>query len=124
VAPLNWRGFGQRSTRVRAAFRRLLESGRLLAARAPRNASGDGRRLLGYLQSEPGPGLIELFAARHRVLADQFVTHYPLEATDLGYVDVRSLGYIQADAPLTGVLGNTGAGVPWASRFGLSARIG
>ncbi len=125
AAPLNWRGFGQRFTRLRATFRRLLEIDQLLVARAPRKATdGNPQRLLGYLQSEPGPGLIELFAARHRVLPDQFVTHYPLEATDMGYVDVRSLGYIQADAPLTGALGRKGDGVPWASRFGLAARVG
>jgi hypothetical protein len=125
AAPLNWRGFGQRSARLRATFRRVLESERLLVARARRKAPGrNGQRLLGYLQSEPGPGLIQLYAARHRVLPDQFLTHHPLEATDMGYVDVRSLGYIQADAPLTGALGNKGVSVPWASRFGLAARVG
>jgi hypothetical protein len=125
AAPLNWRGFGRRSARLRATFRRLLESEHLLVQGARRKAPDrNEQRLLGYLQSEPGPGLIELFAARHRVLPDQFVTHHPLEATDMGYVDVRSLGYIQADAPLTGALGNRGVSVPWASRFGLAARIG
>jgi hypothetical protein len=125
AAPLNWRGFGQRSARVRATFRRLLDSRRLLVSPGRRKSSDqNGQRLLGYLRSEPGPGLIELFAARHRVLPDQFVTHHPLEATDLGYVDVCSLGYIQADAPLTGALGSKRVGVPWASRFGLAARVG
>jgi hypothetical protein len=125
AAPLNWRGFGQRSARLRATFRRLLESERLLVAPGRRKTSDrNGQRLIGYLRSEPGTGLIELFAARHRVLPDQFVTHYPLEATDMGYVDVRSLGYIQADAPLTGALGSKGVGVPWTSHFGLAARVG
>jgi hypothetical protein len=39
-------------------------------------------------------------------------------------VDVRSLGYIQTDAPLTGALGSKGVSVSWASRFGLAARVG
>jgi hypothetical protein len=42
----------------------------------------------------------------------------------MGYVEVRSLGYIQADAPLSGALGSKGVGVAWASRFGLAARVG
>jgi hypothetical protein len=124
AAPLNWGGFGRHAARLRATFRRLLDSGRLLVAR-PRRKPPDRneQRLLGYLQSEPGPGLIELFAARHRVLPDQFVTHHPLQATDMGYVDVRSLGYIQAVAPLSGALGSKGISVPWASHFGLAARV-
>jgi hypothetical protein len=124
-APLNWRGFGPRSARLRATFRRLLDIERLLLAGARRKGPDrNGQRLLGYLRSEPGPGLIELFAARHRVLPDQFVTHHPLEATNMGYVDVRSLGYIQADAPLTGALGSKRVAVPWTSRFGLAAGVG
>lgn len=124
AAPLNWRGFGRHSARLRATFRRLLDSGRLLVAPPRRkHPDRDGRQLLGYLQSEPGPRLIELFAARHRVLPDQFVTHHPLQATDMGYVDLRSIGYIQAVAPLTGALGSKGISVPWASHFGLTARV-
>jgi hypothetical protein len=125
AAPLNWRGFAKRSVRMRATFRRFLEIGPLLAAGVRRRArQRSPQRLLGYLQSEPGPGQIEIFAARHRVLPDQLITHHPLEAANMGYVDVHSLGYIQADAPLTGALGSKGVGVPWASRFGLAARVG
>ncbi len=125
AAPLNWRRFGQRSARLRASVRRSMEINRLLAARARRKVPDrESRRLLGYLQSEPGPGLIEIFAARHRVLPDQFLTHDPLEAANMGYVDVRSLGYIQADAPLTGALGSKRVAVQWASRFGLATGVG
>ncbi len=42
----------------------------------------------------------------------------------MGYVDVRSLGYIQADAPLTGALGSKRVAVQWASRFGLATGVG
>jgi glycosyltransferase involved in cell wall biosynthesis len=135
AAPLNWRGFGTRAARARSSLRRTVDCQRLLLARVraalPRRpaqralpAGEDQRRLLGYLQSLPAPGFVELFAASHIVLPDQFLTLQPLEAITMGYVDVCSLGYIQADAPLTGRLDGQGAAVPWASRFGLEAHLG
>ncbi len=133
VAPLAWRGFAPTSVRVRASLRRTTESravplARLESAlrrpvrgRAPKLGQIE-RRLIGYLQPEPAPGLIELFAGRHRVLPDQILTHHPQEAANMGYVDTCSLGYIQAVAPITGKLGSQSVAVPWASRFGLAAR--
>ena len=56
------------------------------------------------------------------MLDDQFLTHHPIEATDLGYRDVAALGYIEAAAPFTGRLGGRRGAIPWASRFGLAAR--
>jgi glycosyltransferase involved in cell wall biosynthesis len=135
-APLAWRDFAPFPVRLRASARRTLECPGLLMARA-RSALVRGRlkrralpppdgeqRLLGYVQSEPGSGLIELFAARHRVLPDQLLTHHALEAYNMGYVDVCSLGYIGAGAPLTGTLGSQEVPVTWAARFGLIARRG
>jgi len=133
AAPLAWSGLAPLPVRLRASIRRLLDCPVVLLT-AARAASARGRRtsrrrerkgqLLGYLQSEPGAGLIELFAARHRVLPDQLLTNDPREAYGMGYLDVTSLGYVQAEAPLTGTLGNQGVLVPWASRFGLRGRTG
>jgi glycosyltransferase involved in cell wall biosynthesis len=136
AAPLAWQGLAPLPVRLRSSLRRLLDCpSALLAAARPALRRGPlarralrrrerERRLLGYLQSDRGSGLIELFAARHRVLPDQFLTHHPQEAYDLGYVDVVSLGYIQAQAPLTGTLGSQGVLVPWTSGFGLRGRSG
>jgi hypothetical protein len=124
-APLNWRNFGHRYGRARSVVRRALDAERLLVSRVrpPRRVpASPGKELLGYLSAEPQMGLIELFAAIHPVLPDQFLTHDPLEASDMGYVDLCSLGYIEAAAPLTGTLGSRSVAVPWASRFGLAAR--
>lgn len=131
VAPLAWRGFAPAPVRVRASLRRTVESLALPEARVrsalrhPGRRSSPsvpaGRQLIGYLQSEPAPGLVELFAARHRILADQLLTTDLLEAAHMGYVDVQSLGYIQSDTPLRRTLGPKATPVPWASRFGLLA---
>ncbi len=127
AAPLNWRGFASVSARARASVRRALDYevlvlGQALASRRralPDESGGGERRLLGYLQAQSARGLTELFAGRHRALPDQLLTIDPFEAAQMGYIDVRSLGYIRAEAPLTGRLGGQGAPVPWASRFGL-----
>jgi hypothetical protein len=131
VAPVNWRGFASRSARLRAMLRRIYDSQRVV-----RDERGAGKNIkqgakavtaspalpIGYLFAEPGPGRIELFAAMHQVTRDQFLTNSAIEAGDMGYVDVQLLGYIQADAPLTGQLGSRGVAILWASRFGLAAR--
>ncbi len=131
-APVSWHDLGDTRARERAIARRLWD----VAARGGINLSRRGsrwprrstaapqRRVVGYLDREPGPGRIELFAATHPVVEDQFVTPYAIEATDMGYERVRSLGFIQARAPLTGQLGGRAVAIPWVSRFGLSARRG
>jgi hypothetical protein len=79
---------------------------------------------VGFLFQDGGPGRVELFSAIHPVLEDQFLTHHSIEAGDLGYEQVTSLGYLKAAAPLTGTLGGRRTAIPWASRFGLVARTG
>ncbi len=123
AAPLAWRGFGRRGGRARSIARRTLDSARVSALRAIREGTPTtARHLIGYLSSDPGPGRAPLFAGTHPVMRDQFVTHHRMEATDMGYVGVTSLGYIDARAPLTGTLGGGRTAIPWASRFGLVAR--
>jgi glycosyltransferase involved in cell wall biosynthesis len=129
-APAHWRDVGYLRARPQAIARRLWDVttavGTDLRPARPRHSStgvpSDGRRVLGYLHRDPGHGRTELFVAAHPVLADQFVTHHPLEATDLGYERVCSMGFIGSRARLTGALGGRRGTIPWASRFGLSAR--
>jgi glycosyltransferase involved in cell wall biosynthesis len=123
-APARWRGFGYRAARPRAVARRTLEAAQATVSQLDRNASAAGdRRLLGYLHRESGPDRTELFAAAHPVISDQFVTLSALQATDLGYVQLRSLGFTESEAPLADATGEVLA-IPWASRFGLGARVG
>lgn len=123
AAPLAWKGFGRHGGRARSVARRTLESAQVSAARAVRRGAEAGdRHPIGYLLADPGPGRVQLFAGTHPVLRDQFVTIHRMEATDMGYEAVTSLGYIDARAPLTGTLGGGRVAVPWASRFGLVAR--
>jgi hypothetical protein len=129
-APARWRDVGYLRARPQAIARRLwdvttavgTDLGRGNGRHSSTGGPPHGRRVLGYLHRDPGEGRTELFAATHPVLGDQFVTHHPLEATDLGYERVCSLGFIGCRARLTGVLGGRRGTIPWASRFGLSAR--
>ena len=74
---------------------------------------------VGYLRPEgDGSQGHELFAAVHPVTGDQLVTPWPLEAADMGYGPVRSLGWAASVAPRSA----RPVAVPWASRFGRSAR--
>jgi hypothetical protein len=125
LAPLAWRRFGHVKGRARSVVRRGADAGSI--ALSSLRASGverpaTGRQLLGYLHADPANSRVPLFAATHPVLGDQFLTHHPIEATDLGYGDVALLGHIEADAPLTGQLGGRRGAIPWASRFGLYTR--
>ncbi|MHB8658430.1 MAG: glycosyltransferase [Solirubrobacteraceae bacterium] len=130
AAPLGWFGFGGLQGRLRCSARRTVDGARLLLAPQRPGQTNSTRsaaalaapRVLGYLRSDPEPGTAELFLATHPVTGDQYVTHHRREAGDMGYACVRSLGYIEAKAPVTGTLGSRGLAVPWASRFGLLAR--
>lgn len=120
LAPANWRGFGHRSGRARAVARRAADSALRASVQRPSARSrARSAEPIGYLHSDPGPHRIELFAAMHPVLPDQFITDLALEATHLGYTQITSLGYIDratVDSPPSRVA------IPWASRFGLVAR--
>src|SRR5439155_24645977 len=115
--------FGRLRGRARAVVRRTLECKRLhrRALRGP-GSSGDGSGRsdpAGYLHTRAAPGRLELLAATHPVTGDQLLTHHRLEAADMGYRDVVSLGFLLARAPVTGTLEPRRVAVPWASRFGL-----
>ncbi len=121
LAPLHWRGPWSATPRARATARRALDAAAAVLRGSDRVPSTPQEAPSGYLFRDPGPARIALYAAVHPVVADQLLTTHPREAIDMGYRDVTLLGYIAAQAPVTGELGPRAAEVPWASRFGLDA---
>jgi glycosyltransferase involved in cell wall biosynthesis len=132
AAPLAWRRFGSVGGRARSTARRAIDIEHVVGAQAlravrsrmPARLTGEHvpGGVVGYLRSEPEPGMVALYSARHPVMDDQFLSHHAIEATDMGYVDVRLLGYLEGAAPITGKLGSHRAPIPWVSHFGLTAR--
>jgi hypothetical protein len=121
IAPLAWRGLGPLLPRLRAVARRTFMSAvRLLKARSAPARHGDP---IGYLYPEGGPARVPLYVAHHPVTRDQLLTPYPMEANDMGYADITLLGYLVESACLTGSLELSRPTVPWASRFGWTARL-
>jgi hypothetical protein len=124
LAPAGWRRFGDPKARARAVARRVFDSARVAARSAVGTSAppdSGPRTVIGHVYGEAGLGRVQLFAASHPVLFDQFVTRYPREATDLGYQDVRSLGFVIELDEGTAARPRRIA-IPWASRFGLAAR--
>jgi hypothetical protein len=120
VAPLAWRDNGV-PLRARA---------RAMAGRASR-ALGRGRPVsaaplarVASIHVHPTPSRLPLFSAVHPVTGDQLLTTERLEAADLGYGEPELLGYLDAQAPVTGRLGITPREVPWGSHFGRRVRTG
>jgi hypothetical protein len=122
AAPLTWSGGPPLAARARSTGRRLLELPRAaIRARGPAEAE-HGEAPLGYLSPSPAAHRLPLYSAVHPVTGDQLLTPWRLEATDMGYADVRLLGYMLDVAPLTGDRTLRTVTVPWASRFGHNAR--
>ncbi len=124
LAPASWRRFGDPKARARAVGRRAVDSARVAARSAVGTSAppdAGARTVIGHVYREAGPGRVQLFAASHPILPDQFVTRYAREATDLGYQDVRSLGFVMELDEGT-PSGPRRVAIPWASRFGLAAR--
>jgi glycosyltransferase involved in cell wall biosynthesis len=126
LAPFKWRNFGHVHGRIRSVGRRLWDTTRLtigasVGTMTARQQDGH-RRCVGYLHQTPRRGRRQLFAAIHPVNGDCLLTRDPLEAADMGYGAVTSVGYILDRAPATGTLAMRRVSVPWASRFGLEVR--
>jgi hypothetical protein len=119
--PLTWRNFSSPGPKLRATARRAIHLPRLYSAR-PVTAADRGEPA-GYLAIAPGPRTVPLFAAVHPVTGDQLLATRRSEFHGIGYREPRLLGYLVASAPVTGTLGITHAGVPWAARFGVAAPI-
>jgi glycosyltransferase involved in cell wall biosynthesis len=129
AAPAGWDGFGRVRGRLRAIARRSMDaSAKTWTARRARERNGSPTQSIvlakpvGYLYPEAAPCRREVFVAFHPVTGDQVLTHYPLEAADMGYGAATSIGFVLELAPLTGTLSMRRVTVPWASRFGLEVR--
>ena len=77
---------------------------------------------MGYLYTAAGDERLPLLSAIHPVTHDQLLTTNRWEAIDLGYGEPELLGYLEADAPVTGRLGVRRPHTPWAARFGQRIR--
>jgi glycosyltransferase involved in cell wall biosynthesis len=121
VAPLAWRGHGPLIPRGRASARRLVQAVGVASGSAGGGTlpSRIARTTIGYLYPAAGPGLVEIFSAVHPVTADQLLTPFPLEAGDMGYRDITSVGFTRGDT-MTVHIDRYSA--PWTSRFGMEAR--
>jgi hypothetical protein len=117
LAPFGWRGI---RGRARLAAGRLLSTPRLGRDAAPEGAGEPA----GYLHASEGPWRLPLFSATHPVTGDQLLSTSPWEANDMGYTAVELLGYVDDQAPVTGLLGTRRPLIPWASRLGQFERGG
>jgi hypothetical protein len=116
LAPLRWSDLAERPARLRSSARRALQAGRaLLRGRPPARRNGQPA---GWLHAEDGPARLPLWAAAHPVLDDVLLTTDEGEARELGYEEPVLLGYLEACAPVTGLLGPGYVDVQWASRWG------
>jgi hypothetical protein len=116
AAPLTWDGGKPHLYAMRASGSRLRRVARRQAH--PPMTAPDRKRLLGYVMAGPVRGASPLFAARHPVIGDQFVTRSEIEAHDMGYVVEGVLGWV-SDSRAQKTIGGPAI---WASRFGQRRR--
>jgi glycosyltransferase involved in cell wall biosynthesis len=119
--PLSWNGFGTMPPKLRAVGRRAYDSARILTARpTPNGRPKDvgGQPPAGYLLQTPARATLPLYQAVHPVTGDRLLSTSPSEPRSFGYRDLTLLGYVVKRAPVTGRLGLTHPGAPWAAKFG------
>jgi hypothetical protein len=121
MAPVGWRESDARM-RIRALGGRLTELVRTRPAPLATSPGFEPRSPAGWLHVEPGPGRAPLYAATHAATGDQLLTRDPGEAADMGFGPAELLGYVAAEAPVTGSLRMHRLDIPWASRLGRRAR--
>jgi glycosyltransferase involved in cell wall biosynthesis len=119
LAPGRWRRFGHLGARGRSLGRRALLARHHLMQAPPGDPGAPD--LVGYLFAEEGEDRLPLYSAIHPVTGDQLLSRHPVEGLAMGYGDLRLLGYLLPQAPVTGTLEWQRRAVPWASRFGLEA---
>jgi hypothetical protein len=117
AAPVRWSGWRPRGSALRASASRTRQLARVLPPTVPSLRRREEPTVLGHLRREPAPGWSPLFAARHPVLGDQFLTRSELEADDMGYVVEGILGYV-ADRRADTTRDAMPHEIKWASRFG------
>jgi hypothetical protein len=119
-APLTWNGFAGWGPKLRASARRAYDSTRFLTW-VRTNGARPSDAPVGYLLRSATTRSVPLYAAVHPVTGDQLLSNTPAEPTSLGYQHITLLGYLVAQAPVTGKLGELRVATPWASRFGVAA---
>src|SRR5205823_3577510 len=107
--------------RARGAAERLRT---LVRSSGADGSSGPAGAPVGHLHRHAADGRLPLMSAIHPVTGDQLLTTNRWEAVDLGYGDPELLGYLEAEAPVTGRLGIERPHTPWAARFGQRVRAG
>jgi hypothetical protein len=116
LAPLSWRGLPGRAGVVAWRLRRL-------AAPSPPAPAAPAGEPAGWLHAEQAPDRVPLYAALHPVTGDQLLSASQWEASDMGYVETRLLGWLEPGTPLTGGVEADRPPLPWASRLGRTARV-
>jgi len=121
LAPLSWRDVNDRRARLRALVGRARDGARRIRGFSlpPRTVSLEPDA---YLFAEDGPGRLPLYASLHPVTGDQLLSCYPLEGPSMGYGAPMLLGYLLDVRPTTQSKVLNWRAIPWASRFGWTAR--
>ena len=121
LAPLGWRE-SEPGLRARALGGRVLELAR--RRQTPRATSPGFEPVTpaGWIHTSDGAGRVPLWAATHAATGDQLLTRDAGEAHDMGFEGAELLGWLSAEAPVTGSLAVRRLDVPWASRWGRRAR--
>jgi glycosyltransferase involved in cell wall biosynthesis len=121
LAPLTWREVNDRRARLRAVAGRMLDAVRRPGA-SPAVPDRASTEPVGHLFNANGPDRLALYACVHPITGDQLLSRYPLEGPSMGYGPPAILGYLFDARPTTqsGVL--NWRAIPWASRFGWTAR--
>ena len=117
AAPLAWRDAARLDARGRAIARRVLDLVRVRPTRTWPTASPGG-----WLFATAGPERQPLYTATHPATRDQLLTPWPREAGDMGYGPVTLLGWTSARLQSVPGIEPRRVDIPWASRWGRSAR--
>lgn len=117
LAPVRWGSLVSLAFRLTEVVRRVLDTFVALPTGEPHAWVLSGTPV-GYLFSDDDAERLPLFSAIHPVKGDQLLSTDKRESSDLGYNSPVLLGYLQAAAPASGVLGVPHPFIPWASRFG------
>ena len=98
---------------VRRSARRILD---LVAAPLIRGGAADPEHPPhGYLYDEPGTDRVALWVGEHPITGDQYTATSAEDVLEAGYSCPRLLGYLEARAPVTGLLGvHATPVIPWA----------
>jgi hypothetical protein len=108
--------------RASALARRVVDLARGRQAPLATSPGFEPHAPAGWLHTQDAPERVPLYAAVHAATGDQLLTRDPGEAGDMGFQGAELLGYLTAEAPVTGTLAMGRPDIPWASRLGRRVR--